>query len=377
MRRVPLIKADLPNFEEVESSFREILANGRITNFGLYVQQLEKEAGEFLGVPVVTTSSGTMGTLFALQAWGIRPGDKVIVPSFTFTASVQAILYAGATPVFAEVRDDLTLDVDDLDSLLAAHPEATAVMPVHVYGLPCQVADIASIADKHAQRLGRPIRILYDAAHAFGASADGTRVGGFGDAEIFSLSVTKALVCVEGGMVASHEEATMQRIRYMRNYGIESNYNATEPGLNGKMSEFHAIVGLANLRRLPDILATRKEKALAFRRLIEEKTSLAPIALPENVEHTFKDFVVVLPKGKAAQRDALRAYLGEAGIETRAYFYPPIHQQSYFTKLQDRDLPRTDDLASRVLTLPFYTTITFDDIEYVVDHLVKAETSVL
>ena len=377
MRRVPLIQADLPEFEEVEASFREILANGRITNFGKYVQEFEQEAGAFLGAPALTISSGTMGTLFALQAWGVKPCEKVIVPSFTFTASVQAILYAGAIPIFAEVGEDMTLDPADLDKLLTAHPEATAVMPVHVYGLPCQVDEIARIVANHAQKAGHPIRIFYDAAHAFGSATAGRRVGGFGNAEIFSLSVTKALVTVEGGLVTSNDEETLQRIRYMRNYGIESNYNATEPGLNGKMSEFHAIVGLANLRRLPEILAIRKEKALAFCQQLTERTSFAPVALPENVEHTFKDLVVFLPEGKADKRDEVRSYLNEQGIETRAYFYPPVHQQTYFEKFADRELPQTNALAARVLTLPFYTTISSGDLDYVADHLVEAEKTIL
>src|SRR5437762_5612429 len=199
---VPLIKADLPSLELLEAPLREILASGQITNFGKYVTAFERRAGEYLGSRVATTSSGTMALIFALQALGLGERKKAILPSFTFVATAQAVQYAGGVPLFAEVRDDLTLDPADLEKLLEKHQDVAVVIGVHTYGLPCQVDEIQRIVDEAARKRGRRIALVYDAAHAFGSAVDGRRVGTFGDAEVFSLSVTKALVSVEGGLVS-------------------------------------------------------------------------------------------------------------------------------------------------------------------------------
>lgn len=374
---IPLIKPDLPRIEELEDSFREVLSNGKITNFSKYVQQFEQEAGEYLGVSVVSTSSGTAGLILTLQAMGLKAGQKVIVPSFTFMATAQAVLYAGGIPVFAECRDDLTLDVDDLVMLLQTHSDVAVVMPVHIYGLPCQVDEIKQVVDKASAQRNKPIRILYDAAHGFGASLNGTRVGNFGDAEVFSLSVTKVLVTVEGGLVASHNPEILYRLQKMRNYGIESNYNALYQGINSKMSEFHAIVGLYNIRRIGALMEERQEKAHSYSEKIRACTGFELIPLPPNVEHTFKDFTVMMPAQNADKRDAVIEHLKARGIETRPYFSPPVHEQAYFRPYADRALPRTEALARRVITLPFYTTITDDEINYVVNALRVAERTLL
>jgi dTDP-4-amino-4,6-dideoxygalactose transaminase len=377
-KRFPLIKPDLPSLEEVEVPFREILANGKITNFGKYNTAFEEEAGRYLGCRAATTSSGTLGLILALKALGVEPGKKVVLPSFTFMAGAQAVLYAGAVPVFAEVRRDLNLDPDDLDQLLARHhPDVTAVVPVHMYGLPARVDDIRQVVERHADRRGRPIRVVYDAAHAFGSATGGRRCGAFGDAEVFSLSVTKTLVSVEGGLVASRDPEVIRRVQKLRNYGIEDNYDAHWPGLNGKMSEFHAVIGLHNLRRLDKLMAERQAKARHFAARIRERCRSRTPPWPEGVAHTFKDFTVVVPRELAgAPRDRLMAWLRERGVETRAYFHPPVHEQRYFTKYADRPLPVTEEMARRVLTLPFYTGLGEDDMDAIAGLLAEAEGGV-
>src|SRR5438093_3580993 len=235
LMQVPLIKPDLPSFESVEAQVREILANGKITNFSKYVGEFEKSAGEYLGVHTATVSSGTMAMVFTLQALGLRKGQKVILPSFTFMATGQAVLYAGGVPVFAEISDDLTLCPADLETLLQKHEDVFGIIPVHMYGLPARTTEIESVVAAASQKRGRRLRVIYDAAHAFGSQRDGRNVGTFGDAEVFSLSVTKVIVTVEGGLVSSRDADVIARVKKMRNYGIESNYNACWPGMNGKM----------------------------------------------------------------------------------------------------------------------------------------------
>ena len=245
-----------------------------------------------------------------------------------------------------------------------------------MYGLPCRVEAIQQVVNCARKKRNRPLHLIFDAAHAFGAALNGRRVRGFGDAEIFSLSVTKALVAVEGGLVSSRDENLIRRIKKMRNYGIEENYDTHWPGLNGKMSEFHAIVGLENLKRLNKILAIRKKNAAHFGKEIEEKTSFRTVPLPTQVTHTFKDFTIVVPPKLKARRDAVIRFLKENGVETRAYFYPPVHEQTFFKRFSDRSLPVTEDLSRRVITLPFYTSITEEEMNYMVEILVEAERSV-
>jgi dTDP-4-amino-4,6-dideoxygalactose transaminase len=373
MTSIRLIQPDLPSLESIAAPLSEILGSGSITNFSKYVNNFEALAAEYLGVHVATTSSGTQGLIFVLQALGLQPGQKVILPSFTFMATAQAVVYAGGVPVFAEVEDDLTISPADLELLLSEHDDVAIVIGVHTYGLPCRVTETREVVNEAAGRGGRPISLVYDAAHAFGSALNGRRVGGFGDAEVFSLSVTKALVSVEGGLVASHDPELIGSIKKMRNYGITGNYNAGLPGLNGKMSEFHAIVGLYNLERLEGYLACRQRSARYYLDRIRCRTSFQTFAWPEGVTHTFKDFTVLTPESLDGRRDEVIAALKDDGVETRAYFYPPVHEQCFFRRFADRRLPRTEALSRRVITLPFYTSITERDMDYVVDALCRAE----
>ena len=373
MSKISLIKPDLPPLDHIEPFLREILGNGRITNFGRYVTQFEEEVSADLQTPAVAVSSGTVGLIFALRALGLQPGQKVILPSFTFVATAQAVLHAGGVPIFADVGEDLTLSSTDLEMLFARHRDVAIVLPVHVYGLPCQVEAIQEVADAAVRRTGMPVSVLYDAAHAYGSALNGRRVGNFGDAEVFSLSVTKVLVSVEGGLVSSKNPALLHRIRKMRNYGIESQYDAHWPGLNGKMSEFHAIVGLHNLRRISHFIAERQHKARYYYGQISAKTNFRTLAWPHGVVHTFKDFTVLVPPTLAERRDEVMCLLQERGIETRAYFSPPVHAQRLFRRYADRPLPRTEQIARRVITLPFYTTITEAEMDAVVQSLNEAE----
>jgi dTDP-4-amino-4,6-dideoxygalactose transaminase len=372
MHKIPLIKADLPSIDDVSAEFAEILANGRITNFGRHVDGFEREAAEYLGVPTVTTSSATAGLIMTLQALELPEGSHVAIPSFSFVATAQAVRYAGCIPTFVEIRPDGNISPDDLRRVLDNYEDVSAVIGVHMYGLPCDIDAIAEVTREASARSGHPIRTIYDAAHAFGAERHGTRVGNFGDAEIFSLSVTKILTSVEGGMVASANLALLDRLRRMRNYGIHANYNAHYPGLNGKMSEFHAIVGRHNLRRLPALMAARTERSRRYADAIHNRTPCTVMMAPAGLVSTYKDFTILLPSELKPMRDRIMEQLAARGVETRAYFYPPIHEQEFFLQYADRPLPATEDLARRVITLPFFTSISDAEIEQVADALAAA-----
>jgi dTDP-4-amino-4,6-dideoxygalactose transaminase len=376
MIRVPLCKPDLPDFALLKDEFRGVLESGQVSNFGKHVRALEEAAGAFLGTKAVTVSSGTAGLTIALQALGIGPGDKVILPSFTFTATAQAVLYAGGTPIFADINRDLTVSTEDLETLLSRHADVAAVLPVHTFGLPAMSDEIQAVVHRAGQKRSKPISVLYDAAHAFGSARGTRRIGSFGGCEIFSLSATKVLVGVEGGIVSSRDAPLIERISSMRNYGMEANYQTRWPGLNGKMSEFHALIALHNLRRLPELISKRQRKARYYLDRIQAETCCDVLPCPADVTHTFKDFVVLLPQAQAHRRDEIRAVLKRSGIETRAYFDPPLHRQDFFRRFADRPLPRTEAAAPRVMSLPFYTTITEAEMDHVVRCLAEAQGDV-
>ncbi len=371
---IPLINADLPPFDEIADEFASVIASGQVTNFGKKVQAFEREAESYLGAHVATTSSGTLALLFALEACGGVKEKEIILPSFTFVATAQAVIHAGAHPYFCDIGEDFTLSPTDLEKILADRGERSeAVMPVHTYGMPCSTNEIEAVVTEAGERLGKSIPVIYDAAHAFGSAIDEQKVGIFGDAEVFSLSATKALVSVEGGIVASKDEKLIDRIKKLRNYGIGENYEAYWPGLNGKMSELHAIVGLYNLRRLDSLVERRQELAHEFATAITDRTNFVTIPVRDGVTHTHKDFTVLVPNSLNGRRDEVMDLLKDKGIETRRYFWPPLHQHRYFRQFAQRELPLTEELGQRVINLPFFTSMTSDQIDRVVDALAETE----
>ncbi|MCM8757747.1 MAG: DegT/DnrJ/EryC1/StrS family aminotransferase [Candidatus Omnitrophica bacterium] len=374
MIKIPLIKPDLPKLNRIEKDFRRILDSGKISNFGRYLSIFEKELSSYLDTEVSLVSSGTTGLILALQAIGVSLGKKVILPSFTFMATAQAILYAGGEPVFCDIDEDMTLSLRDLEFLLEKHSDIFAVLGVHTFGLPCKVKEINKIVEDFSKRYNRPIHIIYDSAHALGAEFEGKKIGCFGDAEVFSLSVTKPLVSVEGGVVSSKNSKLIKKINNMRNYGIGKNYNTYYPGLNSKMSEFHAIIGLYNLRRFGSLLRQRQTKARYYLDKIKRLTSFEPQKVySDKIIHTYKDFTILIPKKLKNKRTKIMYFLQNKGIETRTYFYPPLHQQRFFRKFSNRKLPLTEDISQRVITIPFYASINQKEMDYVVKKLKEAE----
>jgi dTDP-4-amino-4,6-dideoxygalactose transaminase len=369
---VPLIRPDLPALDEVADAFSAILSSGRLSNFGPYATRFEAMLTERLGAEVVSVSSGTAGLVLALQALGVGPGQKVALPSFTFVATAQAVLYAGAEPVYVDVDPDFTISPTDLASALAADPAIAAVIGVHTYGLPAKVDELAAVVDAASARAGRRIPLIYDAAHALGSAVGERQAGSFGDAEVFSLSATKTLVAGEGGLVASRHPAVIEALKAGRNYGFAGGYDAHSPGLNGKMSEFHAAIGLHNLARLDDLLAARTVRAAAYADRIGRDTVFLAPPTRTGTTHTFKDYGVLLPEAMADRRDAIAAWLREQGVEVRTYFSPPLHRQGFFARFADRPLPVTDDLAARVIAVPFFASLTDVEMDYVVAQLRRA-----
>ncbi|GGO96208.1 DegT/DnrJ/EryC1/StrS family aminotransferase [Wenjunlia tyrosinilytica] len=349
---LPLTVVRIPRREEVLGRIDAILADGRLTN-GRTVAALEEEAAGLLDVPhVVAVSNCTSGLMLVLQALEVT--GPVVMPGFTFSATAHAAVWAGSSPVFAECSaDSLTLDPDHAAHTLR-NVGGTAVMATHVYGTPCRVERLQQAAD----RSGVPL--VYDAAHALGSRRAGVPVGGFGAAEVFSMSPTKVAPAGEGGLIATRNEALARTLRTARDYGNPGDYDCLFAGLNARMSELHAAVGLASLSGLTERVAHRGELAAVFAEEVKGLPGLRFPVVDEGDTSTFKDLTLVIDREEfGLDVPSLATALGAEGIDTRRYFHPPVHRQKAYRALGQADrLPLTDALSAAVLTVPLWSHMT-------------------
>ncbi len=355
--RLPLVRPALGRTDLLAQRHADILASGILTN-GPTVRELEETVAARLGVPhVVGVSSCTSGLMLVLQA--LEATGSVVMPSFTFSASAHAVAWAGGTPVFAEVSEDsLTLDPEDAeDTLDALGGTARAMTATHVYGTPCRTEALQDVAD----RAGVPL--VYDAAHGLGSVRRGTPVGGFGTAEVFSLSPTKVVVAGEGGLVATHDADLARAIRLGRDYGNPGDYDCRFVGLNARMSELHAATALHSLGLLDSALARRRAMVGLFWRELGDVAGVRGPTLDPGDVSTYKDLTVVLDEdvcGLSARR--LAAALAADGIDSRHYYDPPIHRQQAYAYLPRRELPLTDRLARSVISPALWSHMTDDQV---------------
>jgi dTDP-4-amino-4,6-dideoxygalactose transaminase len=361
---LPFARPARPPLERVWRRVKPSYDCGMLTN-GPLVAELEERIAERLGVPyVVAVSSCTSGLMLTLQAiTDGRPGP-VVLPSFTFSASGHAVMWNGRTPQFTEC-DEQTFQID-LDHAVPLLDEAAALLATHVFGAPCDPEAVVQAAQ------ARGVPVLFDAAHALGARTGSRNIGGFGDAEVFSLTPTKVLVAGEGGLVATHDASLAKRLRIGRDYGNPGDYNTRFAGLNARMSEFHAAVALESLEMLDDTLAHRQHIAGRYAELLADVPGIRRQLVRDDDSSTYKDFsVVVEPEFGLARDDLVRALAAE-GVETRNYFDPPVHRQQAYTEMEPNDLPVTDAIAKSIVSLPIYNDLDDDHIERVVDAIVTA-----
>jgi dTDP-4-amino-4,6-dideoxygalactose transaminase len=364
---LPLTRVQLPGQDLLRRRLDAIIASGQLTN-GATVRELEDAVAELLGVPhVVAVASCTAGLMLVLQAVGAA--GPVTLPSFTFSATAHAVAWAGGRPTFAEIdRDSITLDPADAAAQLAASGSA-ALMATHVYGTPCQVEALQAVAD-HA---GVPL--VYDAAHALGSRRGGRPIGGFGTAEVFSLSPTKVVTGGEGGLIATHDEGLATACRLGRDYGNPGDYDCLFPGLNARMSELHAAVALASLSALEARVALRGHLAQVFHEATSGLPGLRFPVVADGDVSTYKDLTLIVdPTEFGLDTVALAAALRAEGIDSRRYFHPPVHRQKAYAHLpRDRDLPITDHIADRVLTVPLWSHMTEDVVRPIANAIIRIQ----
>ena len=364
---LPLTRVVVPDRERLGKRLDAILDSGILTA-GPTVRELEEQVAELLDVThVVAVSSCTTGLMLALQA--VDATGPVVMPSFTFSATAHAASWAGGRPVFADVDPiTLTLSPDDAAGRIDG---AKALMATHIYGTPCQVEQI----DKIAAEAGIPV--VYDAAHALGSKRAGRPIGNFGAAEVFSMTPTKVAPAGEGGLVATRDADLAEHVRLARNYGNPGDYNCRFPGLNGRMSELHAAVGLATIGELPKRLDRRNELAGLFASRVAGLPGIRLPSVDAGDVSTYKDLTVVVDEQEyGIDVPALAAALRAEGVDTRRYFYPAVHRQDAYGYLgEPADLPVTDALAPRVLTLPLWTHMDDATVDVLADLVIRCHES--
>jgi dTDP-4-amino-4,6-dideoxygalactose transaminase len=286
-----------------------------------------------------------------------------VLPSFTFSATAHAIAWTGLTPIFAEC-DPWTLQLDpaDADSRLVAN-DAGAVVATHVFGAPAPVNALRELAER------RRVPLVFDAAHGLGTMFEGRPVGGFGLAEVFSMSPTKLVVAGEGGVVTTNDDSLAETVRMGRDYGDPGDYNTQFAGLNARLSEFHAAMAHASLDDLDDQVAIRRALAARYEKGMADIAGVRLPAVAATDVANFKDLTVLFDEAFGLDRDTVAAALAAEGIETRRYFSPPVHRQKTYAHLPMSDLPVTDGVARSVLSLPMFGDLTEHEVDGVVEAL--------
>jgi len=354
----------LPPLEEFIPYLQKIWDNKILTNGGPFHQQLEKALCEYLGVKhLALFSNGTLALVTALQA--LRVAGEVITTPYSFVATAHSLLWNGIKPVFVDV-DPNTLNIDPARIEAAITPQTTAIMPVHCYGNPCDVEAIQKIADNYN------LKVIYDAAHAFGVQdADGSILR-HGDLSVLSFHATKVFNTFEGGAIICPDAKTKQRIDHLKNFGFVDETTVVAPGINGKMSEINAAFGMLQLQHVGAALAKRKAIAESYRTALENVPGLRCVQDAGQKVANYSYFPIMVDTDYPISRDALYQKLKEQNIFSRRYFYPLITDFSMYRGMPSahrENLPMATTAAQQVLCLPIYPALTWDDQQRVINIL--------
>lgn len=337
----PIARPWLPARRRFDAVVRDLWGSRMLSNFGRYARLLESRGGWAIGhTAPLAVASCDIGMVLAWRAMGLR-GGEVILPSFTFCSTANALRWNGLTPVFADI-DPRTLCLDPDDVRRRIGPRTVAVAAVHTFGCPAAVDELDVIAKSHG------LKLLYDAAHGLGAKSRGRPLGALGDASVFSLSGTKLVCAGEGGLAAFRDPEAAKRFRALRGYGFLGDYNCRDVGLNGKISELNAALGWLSLALLRKAVKRRRQIARLYRRLLVGLRFQEPA---DGDRHAYKDFAVLFPT--AGHRDAVESALTGCGVQTKRYFLP-VHRMAAYAEHAQARLPVTDDVADRILCLPIY-----------------------
>lgn len=357
----------LPPLEEFIPYLEDIWNRKWLTNNGHYHQELEKALCQYLGVSHISLfSNGTLALITALQA--LRITGEVITTPYSFVATTHSLWWNGIKPVFVDI-DPKTFNLDPDKIEAAITPKTTAIMPVHVYGNPCQMEEIQAIADTYG------LRVIYDAAHAFGVRMNGSSVLECGDLSILSFHATKTYSTIEGGAIICRDAKMKQRIDYLKNFGFADEVTVVAPGINAKMNEVQAVYGLLSLKYVDQAIASRKTLTELYRRELRDIPGIEYMEDMPGIKHNYSYFpIFVNPAEYGMSRDALYAKLKKENVLGRRYFYPLISEFSTYRGLssaQPTNLPVAHRIANSVICLPMHAGLTVEDIHRIVSLIKK------
>lgn len=356
----------LPNLDEFHSLLKEIWNSKWITNNGSFHKRLESELASYLKVPFVSLfTNGTLPLITALQA--LRITGEVITTPYSFVATTHALWWNGIKPVFVDI--DLqtgNIDPDKIESAIT--PKTTAIMPVHVYGKPCDTKKIQEIANKYG------LKVIYDAAHAFGVEVNGESILNAGDMSTLSFHATKVYNTIEGGALVMHDEETKKRIDYLKNFGFAGETEVVAPGINSKMDEMRAAYGLLNLRQVDAAIEARHQVAIKYREELRDVDGISFMEDMPGVKHNYSYFPIFVDAEKYGMtRDELYFKMKDAKVLGRRYFYPLISEFSTYRGLPSsskENLPNAHKMADSVICLPMHHELGDEEIKRILELIV-------
>lgn len=357
----------LPNLDEFTDSLKEIWGSKWITNNGQFHQKLEAALAEYLKVPYVSLfTNGTLPLLTALQA--LRITGEVITTPYSFVATTHALWWNGIKPVFVDI-DPSTGNIEPQKIEAAITPRTTAILPVHVYGKPCDTEAIQAIADKYG------LKVIYDAAHAFGVEVNGESLLNAGDMSTLSFHATKVFNTIEGGAMVMHDEKIKQRIDYLKNFGFANEIEVVGPGINSKMDEIRSAYGLLNLKQVDAAIAARQKVAVAYRNALRNVDGISFWDDMPGVRHNYSYFPIFVDAEKYGMtRDELYMKMKDQGVWGRRYFYPLISEFSTYRGLESSrpdNLPNAHKMADTVICLPMHHALSEDDLNRIINSIIK------
>lgn len=359
MKQITVTSPLLPDLDQFYELLKEIWDSKWITNNGQFHQQLEKELADYLKVPYLSLfTNGTLPLITALQA--LRISGEVITTPYSFVATTHALWWNGIKPVFVDVDpSNCGLDPERIEAAIT--PKTTAIMPVHCYGKPCDIKGIQEVADKYG------LKVIYDAAHAFGVEIDGESILKAGDISTLSFHATKVYNTIEGGAMVVHDEQTKRRIDYLKNFGFAGEITVVAPGINSKMDEVRAAYGILALREVDKAIAKRNQIAIRYREALRPVEGIIFFDDMPGVRHNYSYFPIFIDAEKFGKtRDQLYEEMKAEGILSRRYFYPLISEFSTYRGLPSssrENLSNAYKLADTVLCLPMHHELTEEDLE--------------
>jgi dTDP-4-amino-4,6-dideoxygalactose transaminase len=360
---ITVTQPSLPPLEEFIPYLQQIWDNKWLTNNGPLHQQLEKELADYLGVKYISLfSNGTLALISALQALNIT--GEVITTPYSFVATTHSLWWNKITPVFVDVEPEyLNLDPDKIEAAITE--KTTAVMPVHVYGNPCRIKEIQSIADKYG------LKVIYDAAHAFGVKLNDNSILNYGDLSVLSFHATKVFSTIEGGAIICHTQEMKHHIDNLKNFGFRGETVVEEPGINAKLNEVQAAYGLLQLKYIDGFIEKRKEITNLYRSLLRDIPGIHYLHDMKGITPGYSYFpILVVEKEYGMSRDALYEKLKENNIFARRYFYPLISNFEPYKELPSavpEDLPVATKVAQQVLCLPIFVELESEMIKRIVE----------